>query len=539
VEFRLLGPLEVQDGAKTLQLGGPKQRTVVALLLLRAGQVVSVDALTDALWGDHPPRTSSTAIHNLVGEARKLLGAERLVTRAPGYVLHVDEDELDVNQVRSLVAAAKAAVPEERVELLRRAESRWRGPPLPEFTYADFAQTAIARLEELRLAVIEDRIGAEVELGRHADAIGELEGLVLEHPLRERLREQLMTVLYRSGRQAEALGVYQDARRALVDELGLEPGRPLQQLHAAILRQERALDAPQGARAVATAGDVVDVLLEGRLVPVLGAETGDLARRLAARFDTPPDEGDTLVRAAQYVALMRGAGPLYDELHELVGVDARPTRVHRFFAALPAWLRARGAPHQLLVTTSYDLMLEQALLDADEEFDVVSYLASGPNRGKFCHVAPGGDAHVIEVPNRYSTELDLRRRTVVLKLHGGIDLAPERAWESFVVTEDDYIDYLPSLDLAAALPVALAAHLRRSHFLFLGYGMRDWNLRVVLNRLWGGATVSYRSWAIAATAAPAERAFWRARDIDLQEAELEEYVTALARTAGIEEGAGV
>ena len=184
---------------------------------------------------------------------------------------------------------------------------------------------------------------------------------------------------------------------------------------------------------------------------------------------------------------MRGAGPLYDELHELVGVDARPTAVHRFFAALPARLRAEGAPHQLLVTTSYDLLLEQALLDAGEEFDVVSYLASGPNRGKFCHVPPDGDARVIEVPNRYATELDLTRRTVVLKLHGGVDAAPERAWESFVVTEDDYIDYLPSLDLAAAVPVALAAHLRRSHFLFLGYGMRDWNLRVVLEPALGRA----------------------------------------------------
>jgi len=539
VEFRLLGPLEVQEGENTLQLGGPKQRTLLALLLLRAGEVVSVDALTDALWGDQPPRTSSTAIHNFVAEMRKLLGPERLVTRAPGYVLQVEDDELDVQQVRRLVAAAKVAPPEERIELLRRAESFWRGPPLPEFAYDEFAQTAIARLDELRLAVREDRIAAELDLDQHAEAVAELEGLVLEHPLRERLREQLMTALYRSGRQAEALGVYQDARRALVDELGLEPGRALQQLHAAILRQERSLDEPRrAAGAVATAQDVVGVLLEGRLVPVLGAETGELARRLAERFDTPPDEGDTLVRAAQYVALMRGAGPLYDELHELVGIDARPTAVHRFFAALPARLRAEGAPHQLLVTTSYDLLLEQALLEAGEEFDVVSYLASGPNRGKFCHVAPGGDAHVIEVPNRYATELDLNRRTVVLKLHGGVDAAPERAWESFVVTEDDYIDYLPSLDLAAAVPVALAAHLRRSHFLFLGYGMRDWNLRVVLNRLWGGSTVNYRSWAVAATAAPAERAFWRARDIELQEADLEEYVAALARGAGIENGAG-
>ena len=127
----MLGPLEVQEGENTLQLGGPKQRTLLALLLLRAGEVVSVDALTDALWGDQPPRTSPTAIHNFVAEVRKLLGPERLVTRAPGYVLQVEDDELDVQQVRRLVAAAKVAPAEERVELLRRAESLLARPAAP------------------------------------------------------------------------------------------------------------------------------------------------------------------------------------------------------------------------------------------------------------------------------------------------------------------------------------------------------------------------------------------------------------------------
>jgi hypothetical protein len=140
---------------------------------------------------------------------------------------------------------------------------------------------------------------------------------------------------------------------------------------------------------------------------------------------------------------------------------------------------------------------------------------------------------VIDVPNTYATELQLERRPVILKLHGGVDPAPERAWESFVITEDDYIDYLPRSDLAAAVPVGLAARLRRSHFLFLGYGMREWNLRLVLNRLWAGTPVNYRSWAVAPAAPPLERAFWRSRDVDLFEAPLEEYVDALARTTGI------
>jgi hypothetical protein len=275
------------------------------------------------------------------------------------------------------------------------------------------------------------------------------------------------------------------------------------------------------------------VLLSGRLVPVLGAEVRDVARELAERFGVPGDEGAELTRIAQYVALMQGSGPLYDELHELLAARAAPTSIHRFFAALPRVLRERGAPHQLIVTTGYDLALERAFLDEGEEFDVVSYLAAGRNRGKFCHLAPDGAVRVIDVPNTYATELGFEQRTVILKLHGGVDLGPERTWESFVITEDDYIDYLPETDLAAAVPVGLVATLRRSHFLFLGYGMREWNLRLVLNRLWAGAPVNYRSWAVASVARPEERAFWRSRDIDLLEAPLDEYVEALARHTGV------
>ena len=231
-------------------------------------------------------------------------------------------------------------------------------------------------------------------------------------------------------------------------------------------------------------------------------------------------------RVAQYVALMKGAGPLYDELHELLE-STRADVGASLLRGTAAVLRERGAGHQLLVTTGYDLALEQALLDAGEEFDVVSYLASGRDRGKFCHFGPDGTARVVDVPNRYATELDLGRRTVVLKLHGSVDSGPERAWESFVVTEDDYMDYLPEGDLASAIPVALAAHLRRSHFLFLGYAMRDWNLRLVLNRFWGGPTVSYRSWAVARRE-PAGAGVLAPRDIDVLDLRLEEYVGALA-----------
>jgi DNA-binding SARP family transcriptional activator len=534
VEFRILGPLEVVDGGVALPLGGPKHRALLAVLLLRRGEVVSNDHIVEALWGEDPPRTAPGSIQNSVWHLRKLLGAQRLDTKAPGYVLRLEEDELDADRARALLDKARAAGAEEGAEVLRQAQSLWRGPPLADFAYEAFAQTAIAQLEELRLSISEERIGYELELGRHAEVIGEVEALVAEHPLRERLRGHLMLALYRSGRQADALHAYQEARRVLLEELGIDPGPALQQLHSAILRQERSLDrAAARAGPYGNVGEVAQALLAGRLVPVLGAEVGELARRLAERFDFPAEESAELTRVAQYVALMKGAGPLYDELHELLRATTAPTSIHRFFAEVPPLLRERGAPHQLVVTTSYDLALEQAFLDADEEFDVVSYLAAGRHRGKFSHFAPDGTVRVIEVPNRYATQLSLERRTVILKLHGGIDRAADRAWESFVITEDDYIDYLAHGDLARAVPVSLAVRLRRSHFLFLGYGMSDWNLRVVLNRLWGNETVDYRSWAVASHARPMERAFWRGRDVDLLEAPVEDYVDSLAQQVGV------
>ena len=343
-----------------------------------------------------------------------------------------------------------------------------------------------------------------------------------------------MLALYRSGRQAEALDVYQSARRVLVEQLGIEPSRELQALHGAILRQEAGLHAP-GRRAPAQDHfeEVVEVLLSGRLVPVLGADVAELAERLAERFQYA-ENGSELPRVAQYVAVMRGSGPLYDELHSLLDADASPTRVHRFFAAIAPVLRERGVPHQLIVTTSYDIALETAFLEAGEEFDVVSYLASGPGRGKFCHIAPDGRGRLIEVPNTYATELSLDQRTVILKLHGQVDRAPDRQWESFVVTEDDYIDYLAQTDLAGAVPVALAAKLRRSHFLFLGYTMADWNLRVILNRLWSDQPLSYRSWAVQPEPKSLEREFWRRRDVEVHELALTQYVEILARHAGLE-----
>jgi DNA-binding SARP family transcriptional activator len=193
LDFRLLGPIEVRSGGEPLPLGGPKQRALLALLLVDAGRAVSTDRIVDALWGEHPPRTAQTSLQNFVSQLRKLLGPDVLVTKPPGYLLRARPD---AERVRELVAEARAAAsPEDRAAKLHEALELWRGPPLAEFAFDAFAQPEIARLEELRLGVLEDRLEADLEVGRHAEVVGELEGLVEEHPLRERFREQLMLAL--------------------------------------------------------------------------------------------------------------------------------------------------------------------------------------------------------------------------------------------------------------------------------------------------------------------------------------------------------
>jgi predicted ATPase/DNA-binding SARP family transcriptional activator len=244
LEFRMLGPLEVRDGDRRIQVGGRNRRALLGALLLRANELVSTERLLDDLYGEQPPRTATQSLHNAVSQLRRLLGRDVVETHPAGYVLRVDPDALDLTRFEGLVARAREAAGRERAELLHEALGLWRGEPLADFADEQFAQTEILRLEEARLAAIEERIDADLELGRHADVVGELEALVARNPLRERLRKQLMLALYRSGRQADALAAYQDARRTLVDELGLEPSEELQELERAILQQDAALRLP-------------------------------------------------------------------------------------------------------------------------------------------------------------------------------------------------------------------------------------------------------------------------------------------------------
>jgi DNA-binding SARP family transcriptional activator/tetratricopeptide (TPR) repeat protein len=237
MEFRILGPLEVLVDGRALELGGAKQRALLAILLLNANRVVSIERLIDALWDEEPTATAQKALQVYVSQLRKLVARERLQTKAPGYVLQVEPEELDLARFERLREQGR----------FREALGLWRGPPLAEFAQQRFAQNEIARLDELRLACLEERVERDLAAGRHAELVAELEALVKQHPLRERLRGQLMLALYRSGRQAEALEVYRNGRCALVDELGLEPGRALQELEGAILRRDPVLEAPPAA----------------------------------------------------------------------------------------------------------------------------------------------------------------------------------------------------------------------------------------------------------------------------------------------------
>ena len=288
---------------------------------------------------------------------------------------------------------------------------------------------------------------------------------------------------------------------------------------------------------------------DGRVVPLLGAGVNlcgrppkelwrrgarylpsgaELAKDLATSFDYPESDAD-LVRVSQYVSVVLGDAPLYEELHDVFAGDYEPTPLHRFLASLPALVRRQDPPpldrYQLVVTTNYDDALERAFDDAKEEYDLVTYIADGEERGKFFHRAPGQEPVVIVKPNEYGA-LSLERRTVILKVHGAVDRTDSER-DSYVITEDNYIDYLTRTDISRLVPVALAAKLRQAHILFLGYSMRDWNLRAIFHRIWQERKRGYKSWSIQLDPEPIEEAFWRNRGVDILNVRLEDYVEKL------------
>jgi WD40 repeat protein/DNA-binding SARP family transcriptional activator len=269
VDFRLLGPLEVvDDGGRELAVGPGRQRALLALLLLRANEFVASDRLVDELWGGSAPRTAHKMLLNQVSAVRRALGRDgRLETRGSAYRLRVAEGERDIDRFEALVTRGRSLIerdPGGAAAALRDALALWRGPALSDLAYESFAQSEIARLEEGRLAAFEERVDAELALGRHADLVPELEAAVARHPLRERLHGQLMLALYRCGRQAEALQVYMRARETLVEEIGVEPGPDLRARQAGILAQDPALDLRSGEQDLPPGLDGGSPLLAGR-----------------------------------------------------------------------------------------------------------------------------------------------------------------------------------------------------------------------------------------------------------------------------------
>jgi DNA-binding SARP family transcriptional activator len=395
VDYRILGPLEVLDAGRPLPLGGPKQRSLLALLLLHANEVVSADALIDRLWGGDAPATAAKILQVQIWRLRKSLRRDALVTRPPGYVLQVGAEELDLARFERLVVAARGADPAAAAAKLREALSLWRGEPLADLAYESFLSAEIARLEELRLLALEERIDADLALARHGDVVAELAALVARHPYREGLRARLMLALYRSGRQADALQAYQDTRAALADALGLEPSEELRRLEQAILRHDPDLAAPALEQAAPKAQPqphaailAVPAGLDG-LSPLLA-----LAVELASA--EPPHE----VIVTQVVAgdeLGRATAALTDCRNELLsrGVTARTAA---FSSPTPGADVVRLAAQQdvaLLLTTAGRSPLEDALYVLQHApCDVAVLLdAAGPPRDGPVLVPFGGAEH--------------------------------------------------------------------------------------------------------------------------------------------------
>lgn len=335
MEFRLLGPLEVLSEGRSLRIGGSKQRGVLAVLLLHANEVVSTDRLIDEIWGSRPPKSVDASLQNCIWSLRKVLGPELIETRPPGYVLRADPGSIDALRFERAVEASGGLDGPERAAALREALALWKGPPLADLEFEGVARAAGARLDELRLAALEERLAAELELGRHEAILGELEALATRHPGRERLRELQMLALYRAGRQRDALRVYQEVRLELLEELGLEPAESLRTLERMIIGHDPALllappapapaSPPLKRNVVVAMMDVVD--LDGASAAARSAAAAALAEialvaerhegtvreldgeEIVVVFGAPVTHDDDTARALRFVFEARAAVP--------------------------------------------------------------------------------------------------------------------------------------------------------------------------------------------------------------------------------------
>ena len=369
MEFRVLGPLEVWNGGRPFPIRGTRQRALLAMLLMRANEVVSSDRLLDELWGAEPPATGTKALQVRISQLRKALPrADVVETRSPGYIIRLDPHQLDLTRFEELLVQARVELGEgdarRAAETAGEALSLWRGPPLDDLASSPFVRGDIRRLEELRLVAVELRIDAILVLGGNGELIGELEALVAEHPLRERLREQLMLVLYRQGRQAEALAEYQEARDALVDELGIEPGAGLQRLHKAILLHDPALDLTEPPRDSPARSILVAVTAAASLAPLL--TIGEpLARSLGPRElvlvgVVPAEQSDDL----------RPLSHALEKEHAALALRGTSSRSAAFTSSQPGRDISR-----FVADCDADLLLVQAGLDLVREGPIAGELA--------------------------------------------------------------------------------------------------------------------------------------------------------------------
>jgi DNA-binding SARP family transcriptional activator len=419
MEFQILGSMQVFAGSRRVTVPAGRGRALLALLILNAGQVVSMDAIIDALWGERPPSTAGAVVQNLVSRLRRVLEPDRdlggpaaIVQRAgAGYRLAADPQDIDAQRFVRLVAHARERSVRDRARLLGEALRLWRGPALAEFLYEPFAQTAMTSLEEMRLAALEDRINADLALSRHGTLIAEIEELVQAHPFREHLRGQLMLALYRSGRQADALVAYRSAREALTGELGLEPGQALRDLEQAILRQDKSLAAPGPISEPAhreSAQERPWFARERRIVTVLVTApevTGDIAadpevfeqsqrrvveaarevlRRHGARveetatgtvlglFGLPAAHEDDAVRAVRAATELNTAAGI-DTGDVLVGA---PSAVSGPVIAAAARLHQAAAPRQILIGDQTHRLVQGAVVVKPRR-DIGAWMVAG------------------------------------------------------------------------------------------------------------------------------------------------------------------
>jgi hypothetical protein len=260
----------------------------------------------------------------------------------------------------------------------------------------------------------------------------------------------------------------------------------------------------------------------------------ELAAALAERFEYPPDDPRELARVAEWAVVNTGSGPLYLYLRKLFNADYPPTPLHGMLAGLRPLLRERGypAPGMLIVSTNYDDVLERAFKAAGEAFDVVKYMTIGPAKGKFMHFPPDGQPTVIDKPLYYTDfpqdDDGNLERPVILKIHGAVDRVDQQH-DSYVITEDDYIEYLTRTDISDLIPSMLVAKLMNSNFLFLGYSLRDWNMRVILHRIWEERPTTWISWAVQIKPATLDKKMWSKRDVEILQLGLDEYIAELDR----------